>query len=225
MGDGHMMVFKRPLDAVLAAIRLQKSLLRFNRYRDESSRVVIRIGIHSGKVVRKAQGDVLGNPVNIAARLEASARPGSVLISDKVHESVKDAVHAREIGHITVKNISEPIRVFEPYEIALDLPAELDPLKKARQSCPEPASAGSAGAAAAPAPADGGDRGAADVTLDRETYKEIVECFSTLADVCRKADGGQVAVSALTGQVLARWGRIKTRLPGVAGRRSRGYDA
>jgi class 3 adenylate cyclase len=213
MGDGHMMVFQRPLDAVLAAIRLQKSLLRFNRYRDESSRVVIRIGIHSGKVVRKAQGDVLGNAVNIAARLESSARPGSILISDQVQQSVKDAVHSREIGHITVKNISEPIRVFEPYEIALDLSPELDPLKKARPTAGAVAPAGSAPAAAAPAPA--ASRNGANVTLDRETYKEIIACFSALADVCRKADGGQIAVSALSGQVLSRWSRIKTRLPGV----------
>ena len=212
MGDGHMITFQRPLDAVLAAIRLQKSLLRFNRYRDENSRVVIRIGIHSGKVVRKAQGDVLGNAVNIASRLESSARPGSILISDQVQESVKDAVHSREIGHITVKNISEPIRVFEPYEIALDLPPELDPLKKARPPQGEPVPAGAAPAAAAAARS----RDGAGVTLDRETYKEIIACFSALADVCRKADGGQIAVSALSGQVLARWSRIKARLPGVA---------
>ena len=54
------------------------------------------------------------------------------------------------------------------------------------------------------------------MTLDRETYREIIACFSALADVCRKADGGQIAVSALSGQVLARWSRIKPRLPGVA---------
>ena len=139
MGDGHMIVFQEPLAAVLAAIRLQKSLRRFNKYRvDENTRVVIRIGIHSGRVVRKAQGDVLGNAVNIASRLESSARPGSVLISDTVQEKVKDFVHAREIGHITVKNISEPIRVFEPYEIVLDLPAELDPLKQVRSAGARP---------------------------------------------------------------------------------------
>ena len=216
MGDGHMITFQRPLDAVLAAIRLQKSLLRFNRYRDENSRVVIRIGIHSGQVVRKAQGDVLGNAVNIASRLESSARPGSILISDQVQESVKDSVHSREIGHITVKNISEPIRVFEPYEIALDLSPDLDPLKKARPLQGEPAPAGAAPSAAVPVPAAARTRDGAGVTLDRETYKEIIACFSALADVCRKANGGQIAVSALSGQVLARWSRIKTHLPGVA---------
>jgi class 3 adenylate cyclase len=199
MGDGHMIIFQEPLPAVLAAIRLQKTLRRFNRYRDESTRVVIRIGIHSGKVVRKAQGDVLGNAVNIASRLESSARPGSVLISEQVQDKVKDSIHAREIGHITVKNISEPIKVFEPYEIVLDLPAELDPLKQDRGT-------GASPAAAAPG----------SVTLDRETYAEIARCFAALVGVCRTAEAGQVPLSAITEQVLARWSRLRPRLPGLA---------
>ena len=161
---------------------------------------MIRIGIHSGRVVRKAQGDVLGNAVNIASRLETSARPGSILISDQVQEKVKDSVHAREIGHITVKNISEPIRVFEPYEIVLDLPAELDPLKQVRGAFPEPAE---------PAGAPGS------VTLDRETYAEIIRSFSALVEVCRGAESGQVPVSTITAQVLARWSRLRPRLPGL----------
>jgi class 3 adenylate cyclase len=208
MGDGHMIVFQNPLDAVLAAIRLQKSLRRFNRYRDENTRVVIRIGIHCGKVVRKAQGDVLGNAVNIASRLETSARPGSVLISQQVHDKVKDSVHAREIGHITVKNISEPICVFEPYEIVLDLPAELDPLKQAPGACTDPVAASAATAAtAAAAPGT--------VTLDRETWAEIARCFSALIGVCRGAESGQVPVSTITAQVLARWSRLRPKLPGL----------
>ncbi len=200
MGDGHMIVFHEPLPAVLAAIRLQKSLKRFNRYRDENNRVVIRIGIHGGKVVRKG-GDFLGNAVNIASRLETSARPGSVLISDQVEAGVKDYVHVREIGHITVKNISEPIRVFEPYEIVLDLPAELDPLKG--QQAPRAAAPGE------------GTAGAGRVSLDRETYTEIVRCFSALVGVCREAESGQVPLAALSERVLARWGRLRPRLPGL----------
>jgi class 3 adenylate cyclase len=197
MGDGHMFVFQEPLPAVLAAIRLQKSLRRFNRYRDENTRVVIRIGIHSGRVVRKSEGDVLGNAVNIASRLESSARPGSILISDQVQEKVKDSVHAREIGHITVKNISEPIKVFEPYEIVLDLPAELDPLKQVRSAGPQPG------------------EGPGSVTLDRETYAEIVRSFGALVALCKGAPSGQVPVTTITTQVLARWSRLRPRLPGL----------
>jgi hypothetical protein len=207
MGDGHMFVFQRPLDAVLAAIRLQKSLRRFNRYRDENNRVVIRIGIHSGKVVRKEQGDVLGNAVNIASRLESSAQPGSVLISDRIHEKVKDSVHAREIGHITVKNITGAIRVFEPYEIVIDLPAELDPLKRARPASPEPAPARESTAA---------EGAGGKVSLERALCAEIGRCFSALAALCRAAEGGKVAVADVNAQVLARWSKVRTRLPDCA---------
>jgi adenylate cyclase len=199
MGDGHMIVFHEPLPAVLAAIRLQKSLLRFNRYRDENTRVVIRIGIHCGRVVRKAQGDVLGNAVNIASRLESSARPGSILISDLVHEKVKDFVHAREIGHIMVKNILGPINVFEPYEIVLDLPAELDPLKTSKTASPEGISAT-----------------ASMVTLDQKTYMDIIRCFSSLISICNTAKEGEVTVAALRDQVLNHWGRIRPLLPRIS---------
>ena len=65
--------------------------------------MVIRIGIHAGKVIRKPGGDVLGNDVNIASRLESSARPGSILVSYSVYDKVKDAILAREIGRITVR--------------------------------------------------------------------------------------------------------------------------
>jgi class 3 adenylate cyclase/HEAT repeat protein len=204
MGDGHLFVFQEPLPAVLAAIRLQKSLRRFNRYRDETNRVVIRIGIHSGRVVRKGKGDVLGNAVNIASRLESSARPGSILISDQVHDKVKDSVHAREIGHITVKNISEPVRVFEPFEIVLDLPAELDPLKQSHET---PSSA----------PAASGP-----VSLDAGVYAEILRCVSALVGVCRDAPAGQVPVSVITDRVLARWERLRPKLPRVLAVRKEG---
>jgi hypothetical protein len=112
---------------------------------------------------------------------------------------VKDYVHVREIGRITVKNISEPIKVLEPYEIVLDLPAEMDPMK-------------------APPPAAGGDSApaaAARITLDRDVYAEIVRCFSSLATACRQAESGQVPVSTLNEQVLARWSRLRPRLPAL----------
>jgi class 3 adenylate cyclase len=199
MGDGHMIVFQRPLDAVLAAIRLQKSLRRFNRYRDENTQVVIRIGIHSGQVVRKSGGDVLGNAVNIASRLESSAQPGSVLVSDRIYDAVKDHVHAREIGAITVKNITGAIKVFEPYEIVIDLPAQLDPLKGAR-----------APLSTEQRPAAGGQRAGAAAGPETAALAEAARCLSALAALCRAAPaGGTVPVSAINDQVLTRWSRAR----------------
>jgi hypothetical protein len=216
MGDGHMFVFRLPLPAVLAAIRVQKSLRRFNRYRDETNRVVVRIGIHGGRVIRKEGGDVLGNAVNIASRLESSARPGSILISDRVEAHVKDYVHVREIGRITVRNISEPITVFEPYEIVLDLPAEVDPLKSRPAVGMSTVGTGQGGTVACAAGTADGPAGMAEhITLDPDVYAQIVHCFSALADACRKAESGRVPVVTLYEQILTQWMRLRPRLPAL----------
>ena len=146
--------------------------------------------------MRKPGGDVLGNAVNIASRLESSAQPGSILVSEVVHERVKDAIHAREIGLITVKNISEPIRVFEPFEIALDLPAELDPLK----------SGGPATEARGPEARRGST-----VSLDLESWTQLEKAFTAVARLTQSPQnaGGQLA--PLLRQVVAHWERIRKK--------------
>ena len=221
MGDGHLFVFHDPLAAVLAAIRLQKSLRRFNRYRDENSRVVIRIGVHCGAVVRKEQGDVLGNTVNIASRLETAAQPGSILVSEQVHEKVKDYVHAREIGRITVKNISEPIRVYEPYEVALDLPASLDPLKSGKASAAGLAARPAAAVAQASLADSGAPSSTAEIVqvvlmravpVNPEVLRQIATCFESLEGLCQGARDGKVALTHINELVLAQWARIRSRL-------------
>ena len=138
MGDGHLFVFQSPLDAALAGIRLQKALRRFNNYREDRFRISIRVGIHWGEVVKK-DGDVFGNNVNIASRLETSASPGSVLISSDLNEKVKEHIHSREIGLIKVKGIEDPIRVYEPYEIKLEeLPEDMDSAQRGRNTASSP---------------------------------------------------------------------------------------
>ena len=128
IGDGHLFVFKNPLDSVLAAIRLQKALKRFNMYREEWLRISVRVGIHGGRVIRK-EGDVFGNPVNIASRLESNARGGKIFISDYLFNEVKEWIHANFIGELELKGIEKPVPVYEPYEIVMNLPDGLDPLK------------------------------------------------------------------------------------------------
>jgi hypothetical protein len=131
MGDGHLFVFQEPLFAVLSGIRLQKALKRYNSFREEKFRITIRIGVHWGDVVRKGN-DVFGNTVNIASRLETSAREGSICISREVNEEVKKYILSKKIGLIRVKGIENPIMVFEPYEISVDFPGELDPSSRNR---------------------------------------------------------------------------------------------
>ena len=217
MGDGHIFVFHEPLAAVLTAIRLQKSLKRFNRYREENSKVVIRIGVHCGKVVRKEQGDILGNTVNIASRLETSATPGSVLVSEQVYEKVKDHVHAREIGRITVKNISEPIRVYEPYEVVLDLPGGPGPVEE-REDRPPPGPRAGAPAAMTPSGKAAASPPPADVPVDPDVLRQIATCFESLESLCREAHDGNVPLVPINEKVLAQWDRIRSRLPSPVAR-------
>ncbi len=216
MGDGHMFVFQRPLDATLAAIRLQKALKRFNSYREEVLRLVVRAGLHWGKVVCK-EGDVLGNHVNIASRLESSAKGGSILISDAVFQFLQDQVHAREIGLIEVKNIAEPIKVYEPYEIVLDLPAELDPLKRAKP----PAKAGLARqpgqtpeAAGAPGNEGNGKKRPQAMSLDREAAEYLAQTFATLARLCQKAERQQIPIQEIRRELTGRWQKLRGLLEG-----------
>jgi class 3 adenylate cyclase/HEAT repeat protein len=194
MGDGHLFVFENPLHAVLAAIRFQKSMKRFNTYKEEALRLTVRIGIHAGKVIRK-KSDILGNNVNIAARLERSASGGSVLISKTVYENIREFVHAREIGLLQVKGVAEPIKVFEPCEIALELPADRDPLKADRKHEPEsPAAKGRT------------------ILIDASILDAIFEAFSAVGRLCLQAQAGKTDVLAIRQELVRRWNDIRARL-------------
>jgi hypothetical protein len=181
--------------------------------------VAIRIGVHCGKVVRKEGGDVLGNTVNIAARLEQSAQPGSILASADLYEQVRDCVLVRELGEIEVKNISTPIRVFEPYEIALDLPAERDPLKQLRESAALAAAAAPVAAPAAapaaaspsvaPAPAE---RGRAETDDNRAALAEILRTFQKLQEISRRIEAGGAGGAELRREIAAGWRRVRPLL-------------
>lgn len=203
MGDGHLFVFSSAIDAVLAAIRMQKALKRYNGYREEEFRLTIRIGIHWGRVVQK-DGDVLGNHVNIASRLEGSARGGSILISEAAYERLEGHILCNEIGMITVKNISEPIRVFEPYEIALQFPEQLDPLKTAREKTAEVPPAGelsqrpeSTVPPAAPA------------APSEELHAYLNETFSHLNRLCLRLERQELDPRELRSEIQRRWRTIR----------------
>ncbi len=204
MGDGHLFVFESALCSVLAAIRLQKALKRFNNYREENQRLIVRVGIHWGKVVRK-EGDVLGNHVNIASRLESSAKGGSVFISEALFERLEGHIHTREIGLISVKGIAAPVKVYEPYEVVIDFPSELDPLKRAKtpdhQKVEQQQSV----------PGNGKAPGKT-VILDQKTLNYLVNTFSSLHGLCRKAEANQVKVEEIRRELTSRWNGLKPAL-------------
>jgi adenylate cyclase len=114
-GDGLIVEFRSVLDAVRCAIEIQDVMAVRNAGVLADQRIKFRVGIHLGDVVEEADGDLMGDVVNIAARLEGVCKPGAVCLSAAAHELVRDCFRESftDIGGKRLKNISRPIRVFE----------------------------------------------------------------------------------------------------------------
>ncbi|PST22253.1 adenylate/guanylate cyclase domain-containing protein [Mesorhizobium plurifarium] len=113
-GDGFLVEFASAIEAVRCAVDLQRVTAERNKEVAQARRLVFRMGINLGDVLAD-QEDVFGDGVNVAARLEAMAEPGGVLITHSVHEQVdrKLPVQFIDQGECTLKNIARPIRVFQ----------------------------------------------------------------------------------------------------------------
>ena len=114
-GDGALVEFPSVVQAVRCALRVQQGMIARNADVAPEKRIEFRIGINLGDVMVE-DGDIYGDGVNIAARLEALADPGGICISDSVHEQIRGklAVAVTSLGEQKVKNMAEPIR---PYRI------------------------------------------------------------------------------------------------------------
>ncbi len=112
-GDGFLTEFASAIEAVRCAVDLQRATAERNKDVAQDRRLVFRMGINLGDVLAD-QEDMFGDGVNVAARLEAMAEPGGVLISHSVHEHVnrKLPMHFVDQGECLLKNIARPIRVF-----------------------------------------------------------------------------------------------------------------
>jgi adenylate cyclase len=112
-GDGLLVDFASAIEAVRCAVAIQAGLADRNRDLGEGERIEFRIGINLGDVIIE-EGDIFGDGVNIAARLEALAEPGAVYVSRAVRDSVRDklGVKLEDLGEQPMKNIAQPIQVF-----------------------------------------------------------------------------------------------------------------
>jgi TolB-like protein/class 3 adenylate cyclase len=121
MGDGVLVEFASAVNAVACAVALQQKIGEASAIVPADRRVVLRIGINLGEVVVEG-GDIYGDGVNLAARLEEMAEPGRIVISKKVHDEVgrKLALAYDDLGERPLKNIAAPVRV---YRIAASVPA------------------------------------------------------------------------------------------------------
>jgi TolB-like protein len=113
-GDGSIIEFRSVVDAVRCAIEIQNGLIERNAGVPEDRRIEFRVGIHVGDVVEEADGDLMGDGINIAARLEGIAEPGGICLSSAAHEHARDRVKEDfiDLGEKTLKNIARPVRVY-----------------------------------------------------------------------------------------------------------------
>jgi adenylate cyclase len=113
MGDGVLLEFASAVNAVACAVELQGAMQSANAGLPEDRRIVLRVGINLGDVM--VQGtDLYGDGVNIAARLEALAEPGSIFVSHAIFSYVrgKAKVEFEDLGEQSLKNMAEPVRVY-----------------------------------------------------------------------------------------------------------------
>jgi len=134
-GDGVLIEFRSVVEAVRCAISVQNAMVERNVGMPDEQRIDFRIGIHLGDVVEESDGDLMGDGVNIAARLEGVAKPGAICLSEDAYRQVKGRLDlaVTDLGPTKLKNIAEPVRA---YSLQVDVPAVAKPATQATP--PEP---------------------------------------------------------------------------------------
>jgi adenylate cyclase len=135
-GDGSIIEFRSVVDAVRCAIEVQSGLAERNAGVPPEKRIEYRIGIHLGDVVEESDGDLMGDGVNIAARLEGVCDPGAICLSEQAYWQVKGRLDLKvsDLGVVPLKNIAEPMRVY-----SLEVGAKSVPLaNRAKQLASKP---------------------------------------------------------------------------------------
>ncbi len=125
-GDGSVIEFRSVVDAVRCAIEVQNGMVERNAGVPPERRIEFRVGIHLGDVVEESDGDLMGDGVNIAARLEGVCEPGAICLSEDAYRQVKGRLDlaVSDLGPTQLKNIAEPIRV---YSLQVGVPAQAKP--------------------------------------------------------------------------------------------------
>jgi adenylate cyclase len=138
-GDGVLIEFRSVVDAVRCAIEVQNGMVERNAGLPPERRIELRVGIHLGDVVEESDGDLMGDGVNIAARLEGIAKPGAICLSEDAYRQVKSRLDlaVSDLGPTELKNIVEPVRV---YSLQVGPSAQAKPAAPLSQT-PAPSSA------------------------------------------------------------------------------------
>ena len=113
-GDGSIVEFRSVVDAMRCAVEVQTAMIERNAGVPPEKRIEFRVGVHLGDVVEESDGDLMGEGVNIAARLEGIAKPGAICLSEDAYRQVKGRLElaVTDLGPTQLKNIAEPVRVY-----------------------------------------------------------------------------------------------------------------
>ena len=113
-GDGAIVEFRSVVEAVRCALDVLKGLAEDTVAAPSTPQIQIRIGVHLGDVIEESDGDLMGDGVNIAARLESICEPGEVCLSGAAYEQVRDRLKGTfvDLGERSLKNLSRSVRVF-----------------------------------------------------------------------------------------------------------------
>ncbi len=135
-GDGSVVEFRSVVDAVRCALEVQHAMVERNAGVALEKRIEFRIGIHLGDVVEETDGDLMGDGVNIAARLERIAAPGAICLSEDAYRQVSGRLDmaVTDLGPTQLKNIERSIRV---YSLQVGVPAQAKPATEAKPAEPK----------------------------------------------------------------------------------------
>ena len=191
-GDSVLAEFASVFSAIECAIEIQRQLAKANQPIEEAKRLNFRIGINVGDVMVK-DGDIFGDGVNIAARLEGLAKPGGICISRGVRDHIRHKVAHRfeDLGEQAVKNIAQPVRCFrllprkgKPEPPPAPIALQPEPIKGAPVPAPAPA----------PPPAPAPDPKAVELVF-WDSIKDSVRAADYEAYLAQYPDGNFVALA------------------------------
>jgi TolB-like protein/class 3 adenylate cyclase len=140
-GDGALVEFRSVVDAVRCAIEVQNAMVERNAGLSPERRIEFRVGIHLGDVVEESDGDLMGDGVNKAARLQAVAEPGAICLSEDAYRQVRSRLDLAisDLGETKLKNIAEPMRIYalKMGRVAEPPPVTVAPLPSAGAVLPD----------------------------------------------------------------------------------------
>src|SRR5208283_2832830 len=133
-GDGAIVEFRSVVEAARCAIEVRSGLAQRDAHLPDDQRIEARVGIHLGNVIEEADGDLMGDGVNIAARLEGICDPGAIVLSEDAYRQVRDKINETfaDLGEQNLKNIARPMRVY-----ALTAPAAGRPASRSATVVPK----------------------------------------------------------------------------------------